>query len=105
MTELRCTIKIYKFFWPEISTLLVDSLNYASFNGKLSNTQKKGVITLKEKKDEDRRLMKNWRSIKSLLNMDVTIGSNAITKRIERYSQISFIMIKVPLSRDELSLM
>ena len=57
------TIEFYKFFWPEIGTLLVDSLNYAYFYGELSNTQKQAVITLIEKKDKDRRLIKNWRPI------------------------------------------
>ena len=42
-------------------TLLVDSLNYAYFYGELSNTQKQAVITLIEKKDKDRRLIKHWR--------------------------------------------
>ena len=40
------TIEFYKFFWPELRTLLVDSLNYAYFYGKLSNLQKQAVITL-----------------------------------------------------------
>ena len=39
------TIEFYKFFWPKIGTLLVDSLNYAYFHGELSNTQKQAVIT------------------------------------------------------------
>ena len=77
------TIEFYKFFWPEIGTLLVDTLNYAYFQGELSNTQKQAVITLIEKKGKDRRLIKNWRPI-SLLNVDVKIGSKAIAKRLEK---------------------
>ena len=77
------TIEFYKFFWPEIGTLLVDSLNYAYCHGELSNTQKQAVITLIEKKDKDRRLIQNWRPI-SLLNVDVKIGSKAIAKRLEK---------------------
>ena len=76
------TIEFYKYFWPEIGTLLVDSLNYAYFHGELSNTQKQAVITLIEKKDKDRRSIKNWRPI-SLVNVDVKIGSKAIAKRLE----------------------
>ena len=49
------TIEFCKFFWPELGTLLVDSLNYAYFYGELSNSQKQAVITLIEKKDKDRR--------------------------------------------------
>ena len=60
----------------------MDSLNYAYFHGELSNLQKQAVITLIEKKDKDRRWIKNWRQI-SLVNADVKIGSKAIAKRQE----------------------
>ena len=76
------TIEFYKFFWSEIGTFLVDSLNYAYFHGELSHSQKQAVITLIEKKDKDRRWIKNWRPI-SLVNIDVKIGSKAIAKRLE----------------------
>ena len=76
------TIEFYKFFWSEIGTFLVDSLNYAHFHGELSHSQKQAVITLIEKKDKDRRWIKNWRPI-SLVNVDVKIGSKAIAKRLE----------------------
>ena len=32
------TIEFYKFFWPEIGTFVVDSLNYAFFHVELSKT-------------------------------------------------------------------
>jgi len=73
------TIEFYEFFWSEIGTFLVDSLNYAYFHGELSNSQKQDVITSIEKKDKDRRWIKNWRPI-SLVNVDVKIGSKAIVK-------------------------
>ena len=76
------TIEFYKFFWSEIGTFLVDSLNYAYLYGELSYSQKQAVITLIEKKDKDRRWIKNWRPI-SLVNVDVKIGSKAIAKRLE----------------------
>ena len=76
------TIEFYMFFWSEIGTVVVDSLNYAFFHGELSSSQKQGVITLIEKKDKDRRWIKNWRPI-SLVNVDVKIGSKAIPKRLE----------------------
>ena len=77
------TIEFYNFFWPELGTLLVDSLNYAYFYGELSNSQKQAVITLIEKKDKDRRWIKNWRPM-SLVNVDVKIGSKAIAQRLEK---------------------
>lgn len=64
------TVEFYKFLWPEIGSLLVDSLNYAYFHGELSTTQKQAVITLIDRKDKDRRLIKNWRSI-SFVNVDI----------------------------------
>ena len=72
------TIEFYKFFWPEIGTLLADF-----FPGEFSNTQKQAVITFIEKKDKDRRLIKNWRPI-SFPNVDVKIGSKAIAKRLDK---------------------
>ena len=40
------------------------------------------MITLLEKKDEDRRFIKNWRPI-SLMNVDIKIASKAIARRLE----------------------
>ena len=62
---------------------MVESLNYSYDHGELSNSQKRAIITLVEKKDKDRRDdISNWRSI-SLINVDVKIGSKAIAKRLE----------------------
>ena len=52
--------EFFLFFWPEIGNLLVDSLNYSYDHGELSQSQKEAVITLIQKKDKDRRLMKNF---------------------------------------------
>ena len=38
--------------------MLVDSLNYSYDHGELSQSQKEAVITLIQKKDRDRRLIK-----------------------------------------------
>ena len=76
------TVEFYKFFWSEIGTFLVDSLNYAYFHGELLNSQKQAIITLIEKKEKDRRWIKNWKPI-SLVNVDINIGSKAIAKRLE----------------------
>ena len=46
-------------FWPLLGKLVVDSLNYAFEYGELSNSQKQAVITLIEKKEKDKRLVKN----------------------------------------------
>ena len=62
---------------------MVSCLNYAYDHGELSNTQKKAIITLLEKKDKDKRDISNWRPISPLINFDVKIGSKAIAKRLE----------------------
>ena len=76
------TAEFYKAFWNILGNLLVDSLNYSYDHGELSNSQKRAIITLIEKKDKDRRDISNWRPI-SLINVDVKIGSKAIAKRLE----------------------
>ena len=70
-------------FWPLLGKLIVDSLNYAFEYGELSNSQKQAVITLIEKKEKDKRLVKNWGPI-SLVNVDAKLGSKTLAKRLEK---------------------
>ena len=44
------TVGFYKFFWNIVGELLVASLNYSYDVGELSNSQKKAIIILLEKK-------------------------------------------------------
>ena len=78
------TVEFYKAFWNIVGNLKVESLNYSNSydHGELSNSQKRAIITLVEKKDKDRRDISNWRPI-SLINVNVKIGSKAIAKRPE----------------------
>ena len=75
-------MEFYKAFWNVVGKIMVESLNYAYDHGELSNSQRRAIITLIEKKDKDRRDISNWRPI-SLINVDVKIGSKAIAKRLE----------------------
>ena len=77
------TIEFYRSFWPVLGEMLVKSLNYSYKHGELSSSQREAVIFLIEKKDRDRRQIKNWRPI-SLINVDVKIGTKAIAKRLEK---------------------
>ena len=77
------TAEFYKTFWDLLGQQLIDSLNYSYLHGELSNTQKQAIIKLLEKKERDRRYIKNWRPI-SLLNVDVKIASRAIALRLEK---------------------
>ncbi|KAL9963192.1 hypothetical protein ACROYT_G032369 [Oculina patagonica] len=76
------TVEFYIGFWHLIWKCLTDALNFAHEHGQLSSSQKQAMITLLEKKDKDRRFVKNWRPI-SLINVDVKIASKAIAKRLE----------------------
>ncbi|XP_015769096.1 PREDICTED: uncharacterized protein LOC107347651 [Acropora digitifera] len=66
----------------DVGKYVVNALNFAHEQGQLSNSQKQAMITLLEKKDKDRRFIKNWRPI-SLINVDVKIASKAIARRLE----------------------
>ena len=61
---------------------MVKTLNHSYDEGELSSSQKQAVITLIEKKDKDKRYIKNWRPI-SLLNVDLKIASKALALRIK----------------------
>lgn len=76
------TVEFYLGFWPLVGKYVVNALNFAHEQGQLSNSQKQAMITLLEKKDKDRRFIKNWRPI-SLINVDVKIASKAIARRLE----------------------
>ena len=66
----------------DLGSILVKTLNYSYDEGELSSSQKQAVITLIEKKDKDKRYIKNWGLI-SLLNVDLKIASKALALRIK----------------------
>ena len=77
------TAEFYKTFWNLLGQQLTDSLNYSFENGELSTSQKQAIIKLIDKKDRDRRYIKNWRPI-CLLNVDMKIASKALALRLEK---------------------
>ena len=78
------TAEFYLAFWPLLEKQLVESLQFFHVPGQLSSSQKQALIILLEKKDKDRRFIKNWRPI-SLINVDVKIVSKAMAKRLEPF--------------------
>ena len=48
------TVEFYLAFWPMFGKLVVDSLSHAFEYGGLSNSQKKAVITIIERKRKDK---------------------------------------------------
>jgi exonuclease III/hemoglobin-like flavoprotein len=76
-------VEFFKFFWPDLSKFILNSLNYGYKNGTLSITQKQGIITCIPKADKDRTKLKNWRPI-SLLNVVYKLASTCISNRIKK---------------------
>ena len=76
------TVEFYLAFWPLVGKCLVECLNFVHRHGELSTSQKQAMITLIEKKDKDKRLLKNWHPI-SLINVDVKIISKVMAMRLE----------------------
>ena len=62
-------IEFYSKFWEIISEPFVNCVNKIFTGGEMSRSQKQAVITLIEKKGNERSLLENWRPI-SLVNVD-----------------------------------
>lgn len=75
-------VEFYLRFWDLIKMPLMNSLHQGIMQGELSTEQKRGIITLIPKKDEDRRKVENWRPI-TLLNIDYKIFTKAMSLRLQ----------------------
>jgi len=62
-------IEFYKTFWNFLGDPLVECFNASFVQGEMSPSQRQAVITLIEKKDQDRCDLPNWRPI-FLLNVE-----------------------------------
>ena len=81
----------------------MDCLNYSYKHGERSTTQKQALITLLQKENRDRRMIKKLETNISLINVDAKIGSKAIAKRLEKalpsiihYDQSSYVKGRRP---------
>ena len=74
-------VEFYLMFWEEIKEYLLKSINAGYELGRLSITQRQGVITLLPKKDKDPLYLKNWRPI-SLLNTEYKLVAKCLANRI-----------------------
>ena len=77
--------EFYKVFWRDISSILINALNYAYETGQLSIPQRRGIIKLIPKKDAEPYFIKNWRPL-TLLNCDYKIAAKAIAGRLKIFS-------------------
>ena len=66
--------------------IFVNSVKEAEEIGHLSTSQREAIIKLIEKKDRDKRFIKNWRPI-SLLNVDSKLISKALSEKLKEVLQ------------------
>ena len=77
------TKEFYACFFDEINQFLIEVLNESFNTGQLSTSQRRAVITLVERKDKDKRTIKNWRPI-SLIKVDAKIASKILALRMQK---------------------
>ena len=76
--------EFYKVFWNDVAEILIHSFNYSYEIGKLSISQRRGIIKLIPKKDANLNSIKNWRPL-TLLNCDYKIATKAIASCIRTF--------------------
>ena len=76
------TKEFYETFWNEIKHPFMNSIMEAREKKKLGTSQLQAVIKLIEKKERDKRFIKNWRPI-SILNVDYKIIAKALATRLK----------------------
>ena len=76
------TKEFYEMFWNEIKNPFMNSIMEAREKKELSTSQCQAVIKLIEKKERDKRFIKNWCPI-SLLNVDYKIIAKALATRFK----------------------
>ena len=76
------TSEFFKFFYNDIKVFIKRALNEGYNEGKLSISQRQGLITCIPKGDKPKQFLKNWRPI-TLLNVIYKIASACIAERIK----------------------
>ena len=76
------SVEFFKFFYKDIIVFIRRAINEGYKLGKLSVTQKQGIITCIPKGDISREFFKNWRPI-TLLNVIYKIASGCIAERLK----------------------
>ena len=77
------TKEFYVTYWDDVKATFISSLKQANERKELSISQRQAIIKLIEKKDRDKRYIKNWRPI-PLLNVDIKILFKALAKKFKK---------------------
>ena len=77
-------IEFYKEFFNELSNSLLNSFRNSLETGYMTNSQKRGIISMIPKKGKDDSKIQNWRPI-SLLNVDYKILAKMLATRIKKH--------------------
>ena len=76
------TVEFFKFFYSDLKVFIKNAINESYSGGKLSITQRQGLITCIQKGDKPKQFPKNWRQI-TLLNLVYKLASGCIAERIK----------------------
>ena len=76
------TIEFFKFFHTDLIHFITRAINEGFRDGKLSITQRQGLITCLPKGDKPKQYLKNWRPI-TLLNVVYKLASGCIAERLK----------------------
>ena len=76
------TKEFEEHFWDKLKFYFINSLKQSKIDDNLSISQRQAVIKLIEKKDRDKRFVKNWQPI-SLLNVDTKILSKLLAEKLK----------------------
>lgn len=77
------TAECFKFFYNDLKVFIRKAINEGYREGKLSITQRQGIITCLPKGDKPKQFLKNWRPI-TLLNVIYKLASGSIAERIKQ---------------------
>ena len=76
------TNEFYKFFWRDLKYFVLNAIEFAFENNRLSITQNLGIISIIPKGEKDKRYLTNWRPL-TLLNSLYKLVSGCIAERIK----------------------